>query len=130
MDRRTIIAVAAVLPITSAVALAQPDDPVLAAYARWKVMRGEYEAVVKEWAAVISPDKSLGEALDRETDRILDLENEIADMVPVTVEGMAAQLRVMVYNGGHFDACMADTTETRFVWSLLAAAENIAGVAS
>ena len=51
-------------------------------------------------------------------------------MVPVTVEGMAAQLRVMVYNGGHFDACMADTTETRFVWSLLAAAENIAGVAS
>ena len=130
MDRRTIIAVAAVLPITSAVALAQPDDPVLAAYARWKVMRGEYEAVVKEWAAVISPDKSLGEALDRETDRILDLENEIADMVPVTVEGMAAQLRVMVYNGGHFDACMADATETRFVWSLLAAAENIAGVAS
>ena len=55
MDRRTIIAVAAVLPITSAVALAQPDDPVLAAYARWKVMRGEYEAVVKEWAAVVSP---------------------------------------------------------------------------
>ncbi len=51
-------------------------------------------------------------------------------MVPVTVEGMAAQLRVMVYNGGHFDACMADATETRFVWSLLAAAENIAGVAS
>ena len=130
MDRRTILAAAAVLPITSAVALAQPDDPVLAAYARWKVMRGEYEAVVKEWAAVISPDKSLGEALDRETDRILDLENEIADMVPVTVEGMAAQLRVMVYNGGHFDACMADATETRFVWSLLAAAENIAGVAS
>jgi len=118
------------LPLLPVLAFATPADPVLDAYARWKVMRGEYEAVVKEWAAVISPDKSLGEALDRETDRILDLENEIADMVPVTVEGMAAQLRVMVYNGGHFDACMADATETRFVWSLLAAAENIAGVAS
>ena len=93
-------------------------------------LAGEYEAVVKDWAAVVSPDESLGEAVDRETDRILDLENEIADMVPVTVEGMAAQLRVMVYNGGHFDACMADATETRFVWSLLAGAENIAGVAS
>ncbi len=79
---------------------------------------------------MVSPDESLGEAVDRETDRILDLENEIADMVPVTVEGMAAQLRVMVYNGGHFDDCMADATETRFVWSLLAAAENLAGAAS
>ena len=43
---------------------------------------------------------------------------------------MAAQLRVMVYNGGHLDGCMADATETRFVWSLLAGAERMAGVAS
>ncbi len=129
ITRRTALAVPVTLPLLPVSAFATPADPLLAAYAEWQVMRGEYEAVVKEWAAVISPNESLGEAVDRETDRILDLENEIADMVPVTVEGMAAQLRVMAYSGGHLDGAMDHAVESRFVRSLLAAAERIAGVA-
>ncbi len=135
ITRRTALAGAAALPLLPVSASAQSADPVLAAYQKWLAVRADYEQVLKNYSALerqhgvasAGADEYHGAAVDRETDRILDLEAEIADMVPVTVAGMVAQLRVMAYNGGHLGA-MDHAVESRFVRSLLAAAESIAEV--
>ena len=135
MDRRTLIAAAAVLPITGAVALAQPDDPVITAYREWQAMRPEYLQVLANYSAVegrhgvISPEADAYNdgPVAREMDRMMQCEARIANMVATTAAGMAAQLRVMAFAYGHFDKCADDNTEARFVRSLLAGAERIAG---
>ena len=138
MDRRTLIAAAAALPITGAAALAQPDDPVIAVCAEWRAMRAEYLQVLANYSAlegrygIISPEADAYNdgPVARETDRIMECERRIANMVATTTAGIAAQLRVLAFAYGAFDKCADDDTEARFIRSLLAGAEHMAGVSS
>ena len=148
--RRRILAGAAAVPLLPAAALAvpgslsllpvasyaQPADPLLAAYAEWQAMRAHYEQVLDNWNDLENrlgnnaPEVNayIAGPVERETDRICDLEASIAKMVATTPAGLVAQLRVAVrtfdYRGD------TDNEEARFVISALAGAENIAGVAS
>ena len=136
MDRRTVIAAAAVLPITGAVALARADDPVIAASAEWSAMHSEYQQVLTNFSSmerqhgILSAEAEAYNdgAVARETVRIMQCEGRIAGMVAFTAEGMAAQLRVMGLAGGYFDRAADSEVDARFVRSLLAAAERIAEV--
>ncbi len=57
----------------------------------------------------------------------MECEGRIANMVATTAAGMAAQLRVLAFAYGAFDKCADDDTEARFIRSLLAGAERMAG---
>ena len=145
--RRKVIAGAAALPLLPgaayaasatlpASALAQPADPLLAAHGEWQAMRAHYEQVMDNWNDLENrlgnnaPEVNayIAGPVERETNRICDLEASIAKMVATTPAGLVAQLRVAVRAYDYRDD--TDNEEARFVLSALAGAERIAGVAS
>ena len=142
--RRTVIAGAAAMPLLPATALAapvsayaQPADPALAAFREWR-------------AAYDANDAFLATGKDDETpegkvlyDRVCVARLALSDTIATTPAGLALQIRfafAVFGDPGHdgdienpddftFDD-VAEDQEGRLLRSMLAAAENMAGVAS
>ena len=135
MDRRTVIAGAAAMPLLPALALPAEADPVIAAYPEWQAIRADYMRVLANYSALerrygnCAPEAEAYNdgPVTREMDRMMECERRIAGMVATTAAGMAVQLRVWALGYGHFDKAVDDSTESRFVRSLLAGAERMAG---
>ncbi len=134
ITRRTALAGAAALPLLPAAALAAPADPAVEAYRTW---RAAFAAYLASCTGDIADDDPVMNAAQDAEGRAADL---LADTVPTTVAGLAAQLTFAHYAFGevsndsewfdldayHFGK-WADDRDGRLIRSRLAGAERMAG---
>ncbi len=138
ITRRTAIAASVTLPLLPVTALATPADPAVEAYREWRAAYDAYENSSKQPEALI--DESFVEPYgDREWAARLAL----SDAVATTPAGLACQVRFAfgvfgslegdgnIDNPADFEFTgWVDDHEGRLLRSLLAGAENMAGVTS
>ena len=135
--RRAIIAAAAALPLLPVASYAEPADPAVEAYQAWRTAFAAYIATLT--GDVADDDPSMNAAHDAEVRAA----SKLADTVPITVAGLAAQLAIAHHVFGetshdsdwdnldayHFGSWTNDR-DGRLIRSMTAGAQRMAGVAS
>ena len=141
ITRRTALAASVTLPLLPVSAFAQPADPAVEAYRVWRAAFAAYVASFKLPDGTSCPDDDpVMNAAHQAEGRAADL---LADIVPTTIAGLAAQLAFAHYAFGetsrdsdwdNLDAyrfeSWADDRDGRLIRSMTAGAERMAGTQS
>ena len=138
ITRRTALAASVTLPLLPVSAYATPSDPAVAAFAEWKALdqeRTRVTAVFNDLEERHGPFTPQSLAYDAETvaplyKRLDAAERRIAEMIAMTPAGLAAQVRIAMERFGYDHGCGMEQVEGRLLRSMLAGAENMAGMAS
>ncbi len=134
----TAIAASVSLPLLPVSVFATPADPVVTAFAEWKVLdreRTRVNAVFNDLEERHGPFTPQSLAFAAETVRPVykrtdAVERRIAEMVATTPAGLAAQVRIAMERFGYDNGSGMEQVEGRLLRNMLAGAEGMAGVAS
>jgi hypothetical protein len=106
ITRRTALAVPVTLPLLPVAALAMPteNDPVVVAFTEWKALDAEVKRMNGVYGKLEDRFGPMAKEVENYRDTTMsqtygrrgEVEGRISQMVPTSVAGMAAQLRIVV----------------------------------